>query len=494
MRSTIQVFVLPVLVCLFSQPVFADSTSDQFRKELETLKKQMQEMQRTIKAQQNTINSQQGTIEKLEKAAAKPVELPPAQKEELRKELTQELTRQERKTVTPSPVPAKGRGFGGMEPFARGIQSLNPDISISGLFAGAGSTESDFERLFTGAHDPNQRGFTLQNLEFTLHGAVDPYVRGDVHLVYQLDREGESTFEVEEAYLTSLSLPYNLQLRAGQFFTQFGRLNPVHPHTWDFVDQPLVNGRMFGGDGLRNPGLQLSYLLPLPFYLEAISAVQNSQRETSFSFRNTPEEEELFGRPILERKVRGLDDLLWTPRLRTSFNLSDTQTLLLGTSAATGPNASGLHTRTNIYGLDLYWRWKPLNNFNGWPFVSLQTETMFREYQAGRVVDEASSELLLPRRTLNDWGTYAQMLWGFSPRWVAGMRFDYVEGSNGNAGDDLNRDRRLRYAPSITFYPSEFSKWRLQYNFDDQPDRGRHDHTVVLQWEFLLGTHGAHSF
>jgi hypothetical protein len=491
MRSIARVLVLAVL-CLPSVAAFADATSDQFRNELEALKKQMQEMQRTIKEQQKTISNQQNTIDKLEKTAAKPVELPPAQKEELRKELTQELAREERKTVTPSPVPARGRGFGGMEPFARGIQSLNPDISIDGLFAAAASTEDDFERLFTGAHDPVQRGFTLQNLELTLGGAVDPYFRGDVHLVYQIDRRGKSTLEVEEAYLTTLSLPSNLQLKAGQFFTQFGRLNPTHPHTWDFSDQPLVNGRMFGGDGLRNPGMQFSYLLPLPFYMEAMTTVQDSQGETAFSFRNAPGEE-LFGRPLQERKVRGLDDLLWVPRLRTSFNLSDTQTLLLGASGATGPNASGLHTRTNIYGLDLYWRWKPLDNFNGWPFVSFQTEGMFRDYQAGRALDETSGDLLLPRRTLNDWGMYSQILWGFSPRWVAGMRFDYVEG-NGDARNDPNRDRRLRYSPNITFYPSEFSKWRLQYNFDDQPDRGRHDHTITLQYEFLIGTHGAHTF
>jgi len=484
--------VVVAVVCLFPVRVLADPASDQFREELEALKKQMQEMQHTIKEQQKTISTQQDTIDKLEKAAAQPVELPPVQKEELRKEITQDLAREERKIVTPRPLSARGRGFGGMEPFARGIQSLNPEISIDGLFAGAGSTESDFERIFTGAHDPNQRGFTVQNLELTLGGTVDPYFRADVNLVYQLDREGESTFELEEAYLTSLALPYNLQLKAGQFFTQFGRLNPIHPHLWDFVDQPLVNGRMFGPDGLRNPGMQFSYLLPLPFYLEAISAVQNSQGETAFSFRNTPEEGELFGRPILERKVRGLDDLMWASRLRTSFNLSDTQTLLPGASVVTGPNASGKNTRTNIYGLDLYWRWKPLNNFNGWPFVSFQTEAMFRDYQAGRVVDEMNGELLLPRRTLNDWGMYAQVLWGFLPRWVAGMRFDYVDGNAG--GDDSNRDLRFRYSPDITFYPSEFSKWRLQYNFDDLPDQGRHEHTVVLQWEFLLGTHGAHTF
>jgi hypothetical protein len=371
---------------------------------------------------------------------------------------------------------------------------FTPDISLDGLFAAAASTAADLETLETGAHDPNQRGFTLQNLELTLSGNVDPYFTAIGHLIFGIDREGESFLEVEEAYLTSTALPANLQLRAGQFFTQFGRLNPTHPHTWSFVDQPLINGRMFGGDGMRAPGMQLAYLMPLPMYAEAMVALQNSQGETMFSFRNVPGED-LFGRTVIERQVEGIGDLVITPRLAASFNPSDTQTVLLGASGAFGPNGSGESARTQIYGIDLYYKWKPMQTVKGWPFVAWQTEVMRREYDNAAVEDDPTTVAneALPEEQLRDWGGYTQVMWGFTPRWVGGLRGEYVAGEGGDLTDPM-RERRVRVSPSLTFYPSEFSKWRVQYNRDDVQTRDDIVHSVFLQWEFLIGAHGAHTF
>ncbi len=373
-------------------------------------------------------------------------------------------------------------------------QSSNPNMSLDGLFAAGASTVPDLETLETGAHDPNQRGFTVENLELTFAGNVDPYFTAVSHIVLQIDRQGESTLEVEEAFLTSTALPSNLQLRAGQFFTQFGRLNPTHPHTWAFADQPLINGRMFGGDGLRGPGVQLSYLIPLPIYAEALVTLQNSQGETASSFRNVPGED-LYGRTLIDRQVKGLDDLLITPRLTASFDPGDTQTVLIGASGAFGPNGSGPSARTRIYGVDLYYKWKPLRTVKGWPFVAWQTEVMQRRYVNAAVEDDLATvtDETLPEELLRDWGGYSQVVWGFTPRWVAGVRGDYVAGRGGDLTDP-SRERRVRVSPDLTFYPSEFSKWRVQYNWDHVQTREDVVHSVFLQWEFLIGTHGAHAF
>ncbi|MFZ5861353.1 MAG: zinc-regulated TonB-dependent outer membrane receptor [Nitrospirota bacterium] len=362
---------------------------------------------------------------------------------------------------------------------------FNPDMSLDGLFAAGASTAPDLETLQTGAHDPNQRGFTAQNLELTLSGNVDPYFAAIGHLIFGIDREGESFLEVEEAYITSTALPANLQLRAGQFFTQFGRLNPQHPHAWAFVDQPLINGRLFGGDGMRGLGMQVAYLLPLPVYAEALIALQNSQGETMFSFRNAPDEI-LFGRTLIERRVEGIGDLAITPRLAASFNPSDAQTVLVGVSGAFGPNSSGESARTQIYGIDLYYKWKPVQTVKGWPFVAWQTELMRREY-------ENAADGTFPEEQLRDRGGYTQVTWGFTPRWVAGLRGEYVVGENGDVTDPL-RERRVRVSPNLTFYPSEYSKWRVQYNRDDVQSREDIAHSAFLQWEFLIGAHGAHAF
>jgi hypothetical protein len=378
------------------------------------------------------------------------------------------------------------RALEAKSPVPQGIvPRFNPDMSLDSLFAAGASTAPNLEALQTGAHDPNQRGFTVQNIELTLSGNVDPYFTAIGHLIFGIDREGESFLEVEEAYLTSTALPANLQLRAGQFFTQFGRLNPQHPHAWAFVDQPLINGRMFGGDGMRGPGMQLSYLVPLPVYAEAMVALQNSQGETMASFRSVPGED-LFGRTLIERQVEGIGDLVITPRLATSFNPSDTQTVLLGVSGAFGPNGSGESARTQMLGLDLYYKRKPLQTVKGWPFVAWQSEIMKREYDNAAVG-------ALPEEQLLDWGGYTQVIWGFAPRWVAGVRGDYAAGKDGDLTDPL-RERRVRFATDLTFYPSEFSKWRVQYNRDDVQSREDIAHSVFLQWEFLIGTHGAHTF
>jgi ABC-type Mn2+/Zn2+ transport system permease subunit len=381
--------------------------------------------------------------------------------------------------AAPAPAPPAAAG---------GLKLL--DLSLSGLFS-AGASEAraeDLRQLEFGGHDPKSRGFTVQNLEMTLSGVVDPYLRADAHLVFQIDEEGESIVEVEEAYLTTLALPAGLQVKAGTFFSPFGRLNAQHPHAWTFADQPVVNGRFLGPDGLRGPGAQLAWLLPTPFYAEATFALQNSHGETAFSFRNAPGEE-LFGRTIVEREVRSPRDLLKLGRLATSFDPTPELTIVPAVSWVEGPNGTGAGAETSLLGLDFYGRWRPLANDHGWPFVSLQLEWMERDYEAAaQRLDDGTP---LAAATLGDRGAYAQALWGFRRRWVAGVRYDRADG--GDPADPL-RDRRERWSTNVTFYPSEFSKLRLQYNFDSREFLDEEFSSLFLQFEYLYGAHGGHKF
>ena len=398
----------------------------------------------------------------------------------------------------PPPVAAASEAWSPAQPIPllSGTRSyLN--LSFVSLADFGWSTRSDVTTIQTGDHDPLQRGFTLPNSELFLDGAVDPYFKGAANVVFKLDEDNETEVELEEVFLTTTSLPWNLQVKAGQFLTEFGRINQQHPHAWDFVDQPLVIGRMFGPEGLRNPGGRVSWLVPTPFYSELFLAVQNSHGGTAFSFRNA-EEEELFGRPPVERSVRGPGDLLYAPRYAASFDLTDSQTIVAGVSGVFGPNASSRSTRTQIYGGDLYWKWKPAWQSGGFPFVAWQTELLGRRYEAGaaEILDAENPDLaprLLPREDLHDWGLYSQLLYGFTQRWVAGLRGDWVTGDDGAFTPDENRADRYRVAPNLTFYPTEFSKIRLQYNFDHGELHGN-DSSVWTQVEFLLGSHAAHKF
>ena len=402
-----------------------------------------------------------------------------------------------------APAEVVTKAWSPADPIRIGKGGTYADLGLVATFAAGGSTANDIEGgTQLGGHDPNQRGFTVQGVELNLQGAVDPYFRGNANIVFSVDSGGESFVELEEAWLETISLPANLQIRAGQILTDFGRINTQHPHSWAFVDAPLANGRFLGPDGVRNPGARLSWLVPTPFYSELFFSVQDSQGETAYSFRNDNGGDPLFGRPVSENAVKSFGDLLFAPRYAASFDLSDTQTLLAGVSAAFGPNGSGGDTDTQVYGVDLFWKWKPANHHGGFPFVSWQTEALLRRYQAG-ATSEGSYEagtggVYLPGETLTDWGVYSQIAWGFRKNWVAAFRGDYLTRADKAdyeeiLGDDPDRPPRWRLSPNLTWYPSEFSKIRLQYNYDDRDTIGV-DHSVWLQFEFLLGAHAAHKF
>lgn len=365
------------------------------------------------------------------------------------------------------------------------------NVSFVGLTDAGWSTANDIPALQLGDHDPHVRGFTIPNAELALDGVVDPYFKGFANIVYKLDANGETNVELEEAYFLTTSLRHNLQLKGGQYFMEFGRQNSQHPHSWAFADLPLVLARMFGPDGLRSQGVRLSWLLPTPFYTEAMLSVANSAGGTTSSFRaeNSPE---MHGGVALERGVKRGTDMLLVPRIATSFDPTNTQTVLFGASAALGPNNSGPDANTQVYGVDLYWKWKSPTAHAGFPFVSFQTEALTRRYGAAVRASVANPAVTLPMETLRDNGMYAQLVWGIQPMIVAGVRGEFASGDSASYDSALRADR-YRYSPNLTWFPTEFSKFRVQYNFDHRAGIGN-DHSLWMQFEFLLGAHAAHKF
>jgi TolA-binding protein len=397
-------------------------------------------------------------------------------------------------TSAPETISSTGAGASLTQPITIGGGKAYMNISFDGLFALAYSSARDLDHIEVGDHDPQQRGFNARNIELAFDGAVDPYFEGFANIVFKLDNDNETEVEVEEAFMQTTSLPFNLQLKGGQFFAAFGRLNPTHPHTWDFADTPLVNGLFLGPDGLRGVGAQGSWTLPLPWYSQLIFAAQNGRGSTGFSFRNPGEDGMFFDRITTDREVRGLQDFVWIPRFENSFNLSDTQTVLAGVSGAFGSNETGANSRTQIYGADLLYKWKSSHAEGGFPFVKWQTEFMYRRFEAGHGADDSFPVA----ETFHDWGLYSQVLWGFKKGWVAGIRGDYVHMQDSEFTDDLDRQSRSRISANLTWYPTEFSKLRLQYNHDFLQENfflsEREVDSLFLQFEFILGSHGAHKF
>lgn len=386
------------------------------------------------------------------------------------------------------------------------------DLSMDVLTVVGASSERDetLESLQGGGHDPRRRGFTLQQAELSLIGAVDPYFRAEGHLI-----ASEDTVELEEAFIQSTSLPWGLEVEAGYFLTEYGRINPTHPHAWIWLDQPIINTRLFGGEGMRGAGVRVSKLLPTSWYSVLHLGVQNADGEFMASFlggevghahgEDTEGDEPelgIGGRPLVAQETRDLGDLLYLARWENAVPLSETWNGKIGVSTLYGPNFTGTGGDTWIYGADLLLKWVPENNERGRPFLRIEGEVSKRDMDADAFFEEAEGDGL-PGDTLEDWGGYLQGLYGFRGSWSTGLRFEYASGSGDNLEydgaypsrkDDPFRSDRLRISPLVMFSPSEFTRLRLQYNYDEADYLDDPAHSVWLGLEVLIGAHPAHSY
>src|SRR5436190_8109713 len=297
--------------------------------QLDQLKKQLQQMQENFERVQREQRQQIETLTKqLEELTKK--QAAESEKKKLEQQLAAEL-QTNASPAAPSPPPSTPWSPAQPLTLAR-AGSAYMNISFDTLMDFGWSTAPDPSRVLQlGDHDPIKRGFSLRNAEIVLDGAVDPYFKGFANIVLKLDKNNESGIELEETYLQTTSLPADLQLKGGQFFANFGRQNPQHPHQWAFVDEPLILTRAFGPEGLRNVGAQLSWLAPTPFYTEATLGVLDGGGSTAFSFRNPGEPDatgidRFHGRETFDRNLRGPGDLVYVPRIASSFDISDSQT------------------------------------------------------------------------------------------------------------------------------------------------------------------------
>ena len=544
MRTTLVIALISATSILLSPPGASAQASDPA--EVRSLRSQVDRLQQTVEQLQHTILQMQKDSTSRDQALKQKVEAQEAQVQAIQRQQVDRMAAQVDSPLdqaldelgVPDFEPEPDRRALWSQPLGGNTQLRLIDISADVLFFTGGSSERDaaISTLQGGGHDPKQRGFTLGQAEFSLSGAVDPYFTGEAHILTSVNPStGETALELEEAFLTSSALPYSLQLEVGHFLTEFGQINPQHPHFWDWIDQPVVNSRMFGGDGMRQAGFRASWLPPTPWFSEFHFGMQNAGGVTMASFlggelahahgggdEHAGEDEQadehghageaahaeeptggiqgdgIAGRPIIAQDVRGFGDFLYLTRWENSFNFTDDVTAVFGLSGLYGPNSTGRDADTWLYGLDMKWRWQPAGNF-GYPFLTWQTEIMKRDYHVARYTQETETGdfASLPGRTLKDWGLYTQLLYGFQTRWAAGLRYEYAGGSGQSIGGRKNdpfRDDRHRLSPLLVWRPSEFSRIRLQYNYDMASHLKDDAHTIWLGFEWMYGAHAAHNF
>jgi outer membrane receptor protein involved in Fe transport len=103
-------------------------------------------------------------------------------------------------------------------------------------------------------------------------------------------------------------------------------------------------------------------------------------------------------------------------------------------------------------------------------------------------------------------GWYLQGVYSFNPRWRAGARYDALDAGTAHIGlvdsgvlapEDfpaLLDASPSRYSLMLDWNPSEFSRLRAQYAWDDARADGVLDRQLFLQYLYSIGAHGAHKF
>ena len=141
------------------------------------------------------------------------------------------------------------------QPFERsgGGAAFMPDIAVIGNHHGTFFVPRGYE---------GRNRFELGEIEIAL---TQPLYTG-MSFFATLAAGSDAGFAVgvEEAY-ASLSRPFKAPFDAviGKRRLQFGRVNPLHPHAWRYVDQPAPIGAFLGEEGLFGNGASINYTLPV---------------------------------------------------------------------------------------------------------------------------------------------------------------------------------------------------------------------------------------
>lgn len=360
---------------------------------------------------------------------------------------------------------------------ARTPSLLNP--AISGVFQTIGSTS------FDGADDEN--GFDLSEAEVAFQAAVDPYARMDLYLAFPVDE----TPEVEEGYVSSLSLPHSLMVKGGRFKSTFGKWNTLHTHAFFTVDRPLALEQHFGDESFTNDGLGLSVLISNPWgvYLESVTEVGTAREGPAFN--------------SAER------DITYLEHLSGVFDLSPNATLEVGLSAAfgrTGPTESLLeilddpnfpvalepsqNLDSTVTGVDVTFKRKPLQR-NTYRAFLWQTEFL----KSHRHVETVGPFLTLEEDSVTSTGGYTYLEGQFTKRWRFGGRYDWTE-----LPEDSGAMLRSGSAV-VRFVPSEFQEIRFQISqihrngtAADLLHEDDDDTRLFFEWIPVIGAHGAHKY
>ncbi len=407
---------------------------EQVRKELDLLKEQLRRIEQQMKQQEELIRRLSG--EKPGGPAPAPSAAPPS-------------------AAAPPPAPAV------VDEEAlklKILEALQPQLAAANKtfpaqFNPAIGFIVDSVLSFTSRKD--QADFQFRSGEIGISANVDPFVRAYAIL----NGTNAGGVDVEEAAIVTTSLPYNLTVKGGRFFADFGRLSKFHDHDLPFVNRPGVLDTYIGGES-QSDGIEVNWLAPLDQYLTLTAGAYNKIGASNTRVDNTI--------------ARGLEEFTYLARATTFFSLTDAQSIDLGVSNAYTPRVRVADDggSRNLAGIDLTYRYTPLAAAAYRGLVWGNEFLLNSERQQTVPASDTGPALF---RYRDAFGMYSYLEARLTRRYYPGFLFEWVE--------DLAHPGRVTnaYSPYFTVWASEFQRLRLQYTHLDAPRR-RPEDQFFLQW------------
>jgi hypothetical protein len=384
---------------------------------------------------------------------------------------------------------------------AAGPSAFNPAISLilAGNYTDTSRDPGDWRMAgfmpSGGEVGPGERSFNLGESELVMSASVDPYFTGSLIAAIT----GENEIEVEEAFFRTTSLPQGLTVKGGRFFSGFGYLNEVHAHAWDFADQPLVYQALFAGQRSQD-GLQLKWLAPVDLFVELGAETGNGEE-----FPGTRQGGNGLNGVTLFAHVGGDLGVEASWRIGGSWIDVDAEDRAYeDTDAAGNPLVNAFTGSSETWVADAVLKWAPGGN-SALRYLELQGEYMRRRESGALAFDVENAALSDAYRSTQS-GWYVQGVYQFRPRWRAGLRYDALDSRDADIGlvdsglltpadfPALLAGDPTRTTLMLDWSPSEFSRLRLQYAWDEARDDGDTDRQLQLQYLFGIGAHGAHKY
>ena len=382
--------------------------------------------------------------------------------------------------------------------------ALNPGVSA--ILNGVYSNLSQDPRSFRingfvptlGDVGPGVRGLSLGESELAFAANIDQNFRGTLIASISPD---DSTIDVEEGYIQTLSLSRGFTVKAGRFFSAVGYQNQIHAHAWDFTDAPLAS-KVFLGNQLADDGVQLKWVAPTITYFDLGVEVGRGKQFPAGSDRN----KNGFSSSNFFTHVggdlgtgvawqTGLSYASTSPQDRSYGDVDSNRTAV--TNSFTGD--TGLWVLSGIF------KWAPNYNPTSTSF-KLQGEYFRRRENGSLTFDTAGAVgTQTGGYTSAQSGWYLQGVYQFIPMWRVGYRYDRLDAGTTSIGlvdsgalaaadfPVLARYNPTRQTAMVDWSPSEFSRVRLQYARDNSRSDAT-DNQVFLQYIASMGAHGAHTF